>query len=169
MAQDHDTIKMRYEILGDSLQDLAAEYDLNPDALSHMAREDGWKQRNLPTVIFDSEPSDLATYSEQLLEASQHRLNILSIYNQLHLRPEYVKLEHALIAKALLIADKLEPNSPFAATQLKSLVESLNALSKRAGLLQGAATQGQKEIDDNGLTVQIIQQFNDKAESTPIN
>lgn len=163
---DFNTMRMRYEVLGESLEDLSTEYGFGTKALQAFAEEEGWCQKPLPSVIDQVEPKDLETYAKNLLETTQHKLSVLSIYNQLYLRPRYIELEHQLLEKALEMTKQLDPSAPGASASLKRLVSSLNDLTQRSGLLQGGAAQGDEMLKDNGLTVNLIQQFVDKTSPT---
>lgn len=158
MAQvDFRTLRMRYELLGDSLQELASEYALTLDQITYLAKEENWVQSTLPSPPIDTK--DVEGYAKSLLETTRHKLSILSIYNQLALRPQYVSLEHTLLDKAMQMATRLNPDEPMAVSKLKTLTGILNDLSNRLGLLAGAANEGEKIMQDSGVNVQIVQQF----------
>jgi len=156
---DFKTLRMRYEILGDTLEDLAVEYSLTSDQIHYLAREEQWTQSLLPTPHVDTK--NVEGYAKSLLEATKHKLSILSVYNQLSLRPQYITLEHTLLDKAVQMASLLDPNEPMAVSKLRTLTGILNDLSNRLGLLAGAANEGEKLLNDAGVSVNIIQQFLD--------
>jgi hypothetical protein len=161
MAIDFKTIRMRYELLGDTLPELASEYNLNPEALDFLAKDEGWSQHLLPTPVTTGQAKDVEGYAKQLLEASKHKLSILSVYHQLALRPQYIELEQTLLAKAVSLAKHLDEKEVMAVSKLKTLTSVLNDLSQRLGLLAGAASEGEKMLQENGVSVNIIQQFVD--------
>ena len=154
---DFKTIRMRYELLGDSLQDLAQEYSLTLEQINYLASEEGWTQNLLPTPAVNDK--NVEGYAKSLLETTRHKLSILSVYNQLALRPQYISLEHTLLEKAVAMAKTLDPNEPMAVSKLKTLTSILNDLSNRLGLLAGAANEGEKLLQESGVSVNSIQQF----------
>ena len=161
-STDFKTIRLRYELLGDSLQDLAQEYSMSLDQITFLAKEEEWIQSALPTpqdLVVSNTPVDTETYAKSLLETTKHKLSILSVYNQLHLRPQYIELEHTLLAAAVQMAKSLKPEDPMSVSKLRTLTGVLNDLSSRLGLLSGAANEGEKMLKENGVSVQIVQQF----------
>lgn len=157
MAANTKIIKQRYEYLGDSIPDLAAEYNLSEQALEMLASEGNWVQRPL----FKDDPADFESaekYTSSLLTKSKQKIDILSVYNQLSSRPQLFALEQTILEKALAMARSLDEHEPSSANRLKLLTSILSELGSRHHLLANAT----KDMVKNELTVTIAQQSNDE-------
>jgi hypothetical protein len=144
MMQDTnwDLIKFKYEFLGASLEDLAAEHSISLTVLQYNSKN--WKQISLEQgspVDLDSIKSIedvLVMLSKQTVNQTQAFL----IIKQKFLGPKFMELETILLHKAILLASNINDKDLRAASTLKSLTEVLVNLIGQNPLLKSGESLG---------------------------
>ncbi len=130
-----ELIKFKYEVLGISIDVLAAEHQISKPVLEFNSQS--WKQ--LPLVQQNPINLESLTSIEEILtelgkETSSHT-KAFAILKQKFLGPKYVELETVLLHKAIEIATALTIEDPRSATILRSLVTILSDLLAQNPLL----------------------------------
>ena len=139
-----DMVQFKYEFLGFSLADLAAEHNISPAVLDYNAK--GWNQIKLdqddPIDLGEIKSIDdvLSKLSKQTISQTQ----AFSIIKQRFLGPKFIELETILLHKAISIASNLNEKDARSANTLKNLVEVLTNLLAQNPLL------GSKDNTDEG-------------------
>lgn len=141
MSFDQDTnwelIQFKYEILGNSLEQLAQEYHLSLPVLKFNAKE--WKQSPLvkekPLQLSDI--SSLEEIITKLGSQTETQSKAFAILKQKFLGPKYIELETVLLHKTIAMAENIKSNDPIGHRTLRSLTTVLADLLQNNPLLNG--------------------------------
>jgi len=139
-----DIVQFKYEFLGFSLPDLAAEHNISAAVLGYNAK--GWNQIELDqTDLVDmNEIKSIDDVLNKLGKQTINQTQAFSIIKQKFLGPKFIELETILLHKATSIASNLDEKDSRSANTLKNLVEVLTGLLAQNPLL------GSKESTDGG-------------------
>lgn len=112
---DWDLAKFKYEVLGFSFEDLAAELSIPVTIVQFASKDKGWDRSSL-------------VGSSSILEEIKKKNSAANVLKQQFLGPKYIALETTLLSKALELATQLDTQKPQAVTALKTLVQVLKDL-----------------------------------------
>ena len=144
---DWNLIKFKYEFLGFSLEDLAAEHSISLAVLQYNSRT--WKQISLEQENL-VDIKDINTMEDVLVKLSKQTINqtqAFLILKQKFLGPRFMELETILLHKAILMATNLNDKDPRAASTLKSITEVLTNLIGQNPLLKSGEATSEGEGD----------------------
>lgn len=134
-----ELIKLKYEFLGFSLEDLAHEHSISSAVLEYNSKD--WNQISLEQDEIDM--SDIKSLDDVLEKLSTQTINqtqAFQILKQKFLGSKYIELETVLLQKAISLAANLKDDDPRSASTLKSLTDTLvNLLSQNPLLKSGEA------------------------------
>jgi len=156
-----ELLKFKYEVLGISLEDLAAEHSISMPVLKFNSQN--WKQFPLAS----KQPLDLEnlTSLEDILlklgSETASQTKAFGILKQKFLGPKYIELETVLLHKAIEMAGALSSDDARSAATLRSLATVLHDLLEQNPLL----TPGDKIEDDGDATewkITIVDASKDK-------
>jgi len=135
-------IKFKYEFLGFSLEDLAAEHSVSPAVLQYNSKD--WKQISLEQEnLVDLE--GIKSIEDVLVKLSKQTTNqtqAFLILKQKFLGPKFMELEAVLLHKAITLASNISDKDPRAASTLKSITEVLVNLVGQNPLLKSGENIG---------------------------
>ena len=135
-------IKFKYEFLGFSLEDLAAEHSISSAVLQYNSKD--WKQISLEQEeLVDLE--GIKSIEDVLVKLSKQTTNqtqAFLILKQKFLGPKFMELETVLLHKAISLASNIKSDDPRAASTLKSLTEVLVSLIGQNPLLKSGESLG---------------------------
>ena len=166
MEIDFNTIRLQFEMFGSDVKVLADEHNVDPEVIEYEKNRAGWAPKPVALATRDWESiNDISEITEDLLEEVQDRANILQTIKQSALDPQYIKVESALLNKAVAILHSIDAGDHQAALQLKQvasvykeLVEMTNTHLKKVGANNAAAGSG-------GLKINIISKFDNHSSS----
>ncbi|MBR9682474.1 MAG: hypothetical protein GOV02_02260 [Candidatus Aenigmarchaeota archaeon] len=148
-----ELLKFKYEVLGSSIEDLAAEHCVSKPVLEFNSRN--WKK-----VSFGMEkPLDLEGVSSmedillKLGSETSSQTKAFAILKQKFLGPKYVELETVLLHKAIEMATELNSGDARAANTLRSLAVVLGDLLARNPLLTPGDEESEGEAREWKITV----------------
>lgn len=131
-------LRLRYEILGETFEVLAASHGLVVSVISQLATREGWKRR-FPTIKPPSEKN-----SDGYEESVRTRLAIFNAAKELLLAGHIAYIESRILKRATEILEEDEGNNLRGMTMITGLIKSL----------QGPLTK--KEAQDAGLPLLIV-------------
>jgi hypothetical protein len=139
-----DLIKFKYELLGASLEDLAAEHSVSLAVLQYNSKN--WHQISLgQNDLVDIK--DVNSIDDVLVKLSKQTLNqtqAFLILKQKFLGPKMMELENILLCKAISLASNINDKDPRAASTLKSITEVLiNLIGQNPLLKSGENLSGE--------------------------
>jgi len=137
-----DLVKFKYEVLGITLEQLAAEYSESLAVLKFNSQT--WKQIPLAKQeqINLEDISSLEDVLERLGDETATQTKAFSVLKQKFLGPKYVELETVLLHKAIEMAGLLKANDPAASKTLRSLATVLADLLQHNPMLAPDAEGG---------------------------
>lgn len=127
-----DAIKMRYELLGENLEDIAREYSITLSFLERLSTAETWTRQSVPeiqTAIKDDDASSL-------IESVRTRVDVIQVYKELALMPALLEIESSLVANLKTALSDTKKRSP---KDMKLLVDSFTALTARQKILSPEA------------------------------
>ena len=155
-------IKFKYEFLGFSLEDLAAEHSISSAVLQYNSKD--WKQISLEQEeLVDLE--GIKSIEDVLVKLSKQTTNqtqAFLILKQKFLGPKFMELETVLLHKAILLASNVNEKDPRAASTLKSLTEVLVSLIGQNPLLKSGESVGGGD-GEKVWEVRIVENKEEKA------
>jgi len=144
---DWDTCKIQYEMLGDSLQRVAATHGVSLEALERVAEEEEWKQLT-PSA------KGVQEYLANELAGHRAKLSLAAIYRDMNMFPRIVEAESALLDKIVSAIALVDPGDPKAGNALRALGQGLNAIAERK--VVGAVDEAQDEgPQDTNWTIEV--------------
>lgn len=150
---DWGLIRVQFETLGCSVEQLAEEFGISKSMIQYAIEEENWKQLPICSAVQDWRDVDqVQDIGEELISEVQDRMRIMRTVKQSALSPKYIALETAILGKGLEVIRGIHPESPNAASQLKQITDVLQSLtgSKSAGV--NGPTQSEKQ----SLTVKVM-------------
>lgn len=114
-------MQVQYEVLGESIASIADEHTVSHQMVEYAIEQHKWTRKDLTTGQ-QVEALDAANSDRQVALEAVHTLR------QGVLDPHYIKIEAALVAKAIDIIRGIVPNEPTAAKRLKELTDILATL-----------------------------------------
>jgi hypothetical protein len=142
-----DMVQFKYEFLGFSLANLAAEHSISTAVLEYNSRN--WKKISLeqddPIDMSEIKSIDdvLNKLSKQIINQTQ----AFSILKQKFLNPKFIELESILLHKAISIASNLDEKGTQSSSVLKNLVEVLTNLLNQNPLLKPENNSSDEDSD----------------------
>lgn len=130
MDVDWGAVQVKYEMLGYSIADLAEEHGMSKDAIKHVIKSKGWHSNDTSAKITCTDPEE---YLPALTKKLTTEFNILALLNQVHVRPKYIAIEHALLEKMAAAVNAIDANETSAVTKIKNLVCSFKELTGNSG------------------------------------
>ena len=144
------TMRVKYELLGYSIEELAEEFELNPDAVQHMVESKGWVKKT-----DGASPLHNCTSTEQYLETLTGNLmtefSIIALHHQQHIQPKFIQIELELVGKLRTAIESLDATLPSAASMLKRLTETLALLVSGSGLYKQVMTNPDALLNGLGM------------------
>lgn len=155
-------IKFKYEFLGFSLEDLAAEHSISLAVLQYNSKD--WKQISLEQEeLVDLE--GIKSIEDVLVKLSKQTTNqtqAFLILKQKFLGPKFMELETVLLHKAISLASNIDSKDPRAASTLKSITEVLVNLIGQNPLLKSGEGVGGGD-GEKVWEVRIVEAEKEKA------
>ena len=147
MDANWDLIKFKYEFLGFSIEDLAAEHSISTAVLQYNSKN--WKQISL---VQDDlvDMKDIKSIDDVLTKLSKQTINqtqAFLILKQRFLGPKFMELETVLLQKSISIASNLDEKDVRGATTLKNLTDVLTNLIGQNPLLKSGESMSDGESD----------------------
>lgn len=144
---DWDTCKIQYEMLGDSLERVAATHNIQLTALTRVAEDEDWKQL-APTT------EGVQDYLSKELSGHKAKLSLAAIYRDMEMFPRIVDAESALLDKIVSAIAMVDVGDPKAANSLRALGQGLNAIAERQ--VTGASEEaGVDDVVDTNWTIEV--------------
>ena len=147
---------MQYEVLGDSVADLAEEYDIAPSRIKHSIAINNWKQtRNIQSADVWKGVENLEDVTDEVIEDAKHKRNVLDLIRSTALDSKYTVLEQSIVNKAIALVRSInlaEDPSDIAA-KLKTVADMLIELKATNGRTPAGAGNG---ANGDRLVVQIL-------------
>lgn len=155
---DWGLIKVQYEIFGEDIRTLADENQISPSLIHYAAEEGDWQKVPLAEATRDWRDLDqLDAAGDQLIDEVTKRMRIMRTIKQSALSPQYIALETALLGKAMDLIKTIDPASPGAAGQLKTVSDMIVSLQEKNNGSVAIQPSGGAE-GSGGITVQIMSQ-----------
>jgi len=155
-------LRLQYEILNKSLEQIANETGLPLSAIKVDATQGNWKQMWPDTTqsstsqidrdsLSSAEMQELyALEQEQFTDRSKKRLQLYSLAKDMFLATKYLELEYLLIDRACKALEDVDPGAA-GIRQLAAVYKDLTA-----GTTLSALTKFSLEVDDSGMPSVII-------------
>jgi hypothetical protein len=137
---DEAILRMRYEILGQSFDEIASGEEYSSDFLEKFAEQHGWRR------VFDPVRPEQGN-EEEFIEESRKRLEVYEAAKGLYFAGKYAAVEGHILGR-LSSSFAMESMSP---NELRTLTATLNAL-------QGPAKK-KTDQDDDGVPTVILKDF----------
>ena len=150
---DWGLVKLQYEIFGETVQDIATEYDTTPRFIQHAIDNEGWKRLPVADALRDwTNIESVEDIPPDMVDQVRDRMNILFTLKQSSLNPRYIAIEAAILGKAQGVIQNLDPDHPNAESVLKAISEVFTSLRDVAG---PGGRNAQAE-ESKGITVQVM-------------
>jgi len=137
---DEAILRLQYEILGHSFEEIASGEEYSADFLKEFAKQHGWKR------VFDPVRPKQGD-EEDFIEETRKRLEVYEIAKELYLAGKYATVEGRILGR-LSSSFAMESMSP---NELRTLTATLNAL-------RGTSKKKTDQEDDSVPTV-ILKDF----------
>lgn len=141
-------MQVQYEVLHESVGTIAQEHSISPEMVEYAIEQHNWVQKDL-TNDEQNTAIDVVNSDHQVTLEAMHTLR------QGVLDPHYIKIEGALVAKALSIINGIHASEPTAAKRLKEITEILSTLRPTK------AMQAQTAQSDQGVKIMIMSHVGD--------
>lgn len=158
---DFDVARVQYELFGDTCAKIAQDHKCPINVIEMARDQDGWSK-----IEFTGDPSldikkldDFSNVPDDLLDKIRNKQLVIEILKQERLASFYLRAESLLLRKIMMIAEELQPSAANAASQIKSLTDSLKGLMEKTQAIIGA-----RAGEDDGKTsfnITIQQKFGD--------
>ena len=162
---DPNIMRLQFEILNRSAEDLARELNIPASIIKSTIESEGWKQwwpegtvheqfasaqaaNNNDPDIAVSEEEILVAQADQFLDRSRKRLQVYSLAKEIYLAQKYMQVEVALLDKARSVIENSAELDAYSLKQISGLLKDL--YTKAGGLTLSAGT------DENGLPTAVI-------------
>lgn len=158
-----DLVQFKYEVLGSSLEELAAEYSLSLPVLKFNASN--WKQiplaQHKKIDIRDAETFEdlIDNVAKQISDETK----AFTIIKQKFLGPKYIELETILLHKTIEMANNLNTTDPLSASTIRKLTTVLSDLLAQNPLL-GPSETGHDGVIDREWKISFVESKNEDRE-----
>lgn len=143
--------KFDYEYMGRNLDQLTETYGFPRELIQSEINRGEWS-RKLDKLAMP-QTRDVTEFAEELREITKAKLNVIVLMNQLENQAMISQLEKVCLQKAMELVAELNSNDTKAASQLKTLVSTINSLQERNPI---QLAENVKDIgEDTKLVVQI--------------
>jgi hypothetical protein len=142
-------MQTQYEVLHESIDIIARDHAVSTQMVGYAIEQHGWTRKQLTTTQ-QTEALDMANADRQVALEAIHTLR------QGVLDPHYIKIEAALVSKAIDIINSIIPGDPTASKRLKELTDILSTLRPTKAM--------QKKSDDSssqGLKIMVMNHVGD--------
>lgn len=159
---DWDTCKVEYEVLGDSLERIAAVHEVSLSSLKRVAEEENW-------VPAKESTAPLEEYLKGMINAHRAKLTLAALYREMQVFPRVIAAEDSLLTKINSAIEKVDLDSPYAPQALRALGQSLSAITERR-LISTAIDEDDAPPMDTTWTTVIVdpaEQENDHLRVLP--
>lgn len=155
---DWKNIRLQYELLDQSVEDLAEENNIPVSRIKYAIEQEKWTRTPIADAVNDwSTIKGLDLLSDEALGDIQNRIHILNLLKTQALNPRYIALEAALLSKATELINTIDSSQPTAPAQLKSLAEIFETL---VGKRQATPAPGSaEEPGKGGLRIYVNNRF----------
>jgi hypothetical protein len=135
METNWDLIKFQYEVLGESLEDLAAVHEVSPAVLKFNA--ESWKPIPLAQqkALQFPDLSSLEEITKEMAKQVREHARTASLLKQKFLGPKYIALEAMLLTQATTILSNIDPKDPRSANSVKTITSVLKELLEQNSIL----------------------------------
>ena len=155
---DWGLVKLQYEIFGESVEDLAVQFDTSTRLIDYAIKNENWQRFPIATALSDWRNLDsIEELPPDLVDQVRDRMSILFTLKQSTLNPRYIAIETAILGKAQNIIQNLSPEHPNAAQVLKAIADVFTSLRDAAGMVGK-----QQEEEQKGVQVNIMTKVGDK-------
>ena len=167
MTVDLGLVKLQYEILNVSIEDLAAALDMSPKFFLEEIKGLGWKRmwedEDEPHIEIDEDEDRFTIETEAYIEKTRKRLMAYSLAKEIYLSQKYLELESGIINKAASVLSTLDVTDPQnlpvesirkLATLYKDMTKSQVAANATSSISLGT--------DDQGLPTLIVRDLSGK-------
>ncbi len=140
-------MQVQYEVLHESVADIAKEHEVTAQMVEYAIEQHGWTQKQLT----DSEQAsaiDVVNSERQVALEAVHTLR------QGVLDPHYIKIEAALVAKAIDVINGILPSDPTASKRLKEITEILSTMRPTKAM--------QDQTQSNDIRVMVMTHVGDQ-------
>ena len=117
---DWDTCKIQYELLGESLDRIAAIHGIAVDSLQRVSAEEKWRRTD-----------DYDAYLNSTEDVIRRKLKLAVLLRDMDLFPQVTAIENTIIQKVQQTCQNIVATDPKAAGQLRALGQCLNSLLDR--------------------------------------
>jgi hypothetical protein len=154
--------KMRYELLGEEIDFIAADLGLSSAAIKESSKN--WTRRlpplpeNLP-----AKAGDLSVVAEDLAETYRSKLSILSLLKADYFNARCTSLEYLLLLKTHEALAQLDTSDEMSHRRLQVLSAVVKSI-RDAQLYSEIKEKIQEELESK-INVSIIQNFGDKSQT----
>ena len=144
-----DMIRFQYEILGESLKDLATEHNVTLPVLKFNAEEEGWKPIPLAQqkALQFPDVSSMETITKEMVKQVKEHTRTASILKQKFLGPKYIALEALLLSKATQVLANLDVSDGRSANSLRTITAVLKDLLEQNSILHVDSEKEDLEVD----------------------
>lgn len=148
-------IKFEFEKLGRPPKQIAANHGVSLKLLENTIEQEGWSMKSLALAMSDFCDSDRP--AEIMVDVAE-KAALLNTLRAVDIGPEYYAAERAFLLKITEIISHLEATDDDAARQIKNIADALASLKPE---------QAKAEQKDTGVTVNILQHFEEGCDNTP--
>lgn len=132
---DVELLKLQYEILNFSAEDISKATGINLKIVENEIKEQGWKQWWPTDKLFaEANPEDeqdeaevFALQTEQYIDTAKRRLAVYTLAKEIHLAQKYLALESSLVKKAKEIIDEIKSGDAEAAAKMSRLYKDMTS------------------------------------------
>lgn len=160
---DWDLLRFMYETYGASVESLAQENDTTVRMVEYVRDQQGWRRQAVAENAV--EWTDVPANNE-MLEAVQEKMNVLTLLKQHALNPKLQALETAIINKATVVVQSLDPQLPSTSESLQKLGNLLEKLKTSNPAIQSNQRTETSDPGNSGIKIQIVTGFNDSKQDS---
>lgn len=148
-------MQIQFEVLHENITEIAHTHNVSEEMVKYAIRQHNWEQKTL-TASEQAEEIDAANSNRQVALEAVHTLR------QGVLDPQYIKIEAALVAKVIDVANSILPEEPTAAKRLKELTEILATLRPTKNMVK-------EQHNDGSINLMIMNHVGDvnKVQAKP--
>lgn len=114
-------MQVQYEVLHESIADIALTHNVSESMVEYAIRTHKWERKRLT-------PTQQSTELETVTSDRQAALEAIHTLRQGVLDPQYIKIEAALVAKAIDIVNGIQATEATASKRLKEVTDILATL-----------------------------------------
>jgi len=164
-----DLLKLQYEILNITPENLAAEYNIPESLLLETIEDNNWRhwwpESESPFTLEHDDSSiekdateRLVMETDQYIDVAKRRLAVYNLAKSIYLAQKYLKLESALIDKAY---DTIENASSLSTAELKDTASIYKDLLQKSSM--ASLNSFSLDEDEGGLPLVVVKNLSGRS------